>query len=388
MIKTAHLFSGAGGGLLADLVLGHEPILAVEQSAICCASLQSRSDEGWFKNLHVYCGDVREFDFKPWAGKVDCISAGFPCQDISAAGSGEGISGKRSGLVSEVFRAIDVIRPGLVFLENSPHIRTKGRHIIIAELVARGYSWKDGKLAASDVGAAHDRWRWWCLAANSDGLRKLEQEGSIAEQWRRDCDGIEEVTDIDGERDDRGADGTRGDYSLRENPGRKKDSSRDKECLEDVADSDSQHGNVGGLHASSTPQHKASPLFECSETNSSHSPCIGLPEGSEFEGQFRPLLSDGCSLQQAPPAMFDRLQSAVQCGGLSEADAETIEAVAGYTGAYDWSPPDVGICGMVDGVAVPMDGNPKGKRIEAAGNGQVPLAAAAAWLILSGQIEG
>ena len=29
-VRTMHLFAGAGGGLLVDLLLGHEPVCAVE----------------------------------------------------------------------------------------------------------------------------------------------------------------------------------------------------------------------------------------------------------------------------------------------------------------------------------------------------------------------
>jgi len=193
-MKTAHLFAGAGGGLLADLILGHQPVLAVEWDKNCCDVLRKQSDE-WFPNLHVHEGDVRLFDPSEWAGRVDSIHAGFPCQDISAAGKGRGITGKRSGLVSEVFRAIDVIRPRYVFLENSPRIRTRGRHIVIRELVSRGYAWRDGILAASGVGAWHKRDRWWCLAANTDGLRELQQKRGIPNEWRWSHDGTEEITD-------------------------------------------------------------------------------------------------------------------------------------------------------------------------------------------------
>ena len=149
-MRTAHLFAGAGGGLLADLILGHEPVLAVEWDADCCRSMRTRVRERWLPaSLHIHCGDIQRFDFGPWAGRVDCIAAGFPCQDISCAGSGKGIEGARSGLVREVFRAVDAIRPGLVFLENSPRIRTKGRRDIIRALVERGYTWRDGTLAAA-----------------------------------------------------------------------------------------------------------------------------------------------------------------------------------------------------------------------------------------------
>ena len=308
-MKTAHLFSGSGGGLLADLILGHIPALAVEWEEKCCDSLRERSDEGWFPGLHVHCGDVREFDFTHWGGRVDCVHAGFPCQDISAAGTGAGIEGKRSGLVSEVFRAIDVVRPGLVLLENSPNIRTKGRHIVIGQLVARGYAWKDGILGAADVGAPHQRDRWWCLAANADGMRQLEQERSKFAEWGWLGNGDKAFADHNGKRCNRRA------------------------------------------------------WTECQTQRG----------GEPADGYHSPA-----------DDLRHRLQIAVQQGGLSGASAEAIEAAARYTGAHHWSPPDAGICGMVDGMAVAMDRNGKGARIKACGNGQVPLAAAAAWVILCG----
>src|SRR5690606_1173887 len=106
---------------------------------------------------------------------------------------GAGIEGERSGLYREAIRAVDAIRPRFVWLENSPRIRTRGRHVVIADLVARGYAWRDGRLAASDVGAGHERDRWWCLAADADGLRELESQGSIRDEWRWDCDGASQA---------------------------------------------------------------------------------------------------------------------------------------------------------------------------------------------------
>lgn len=161
-MNTLHLFAGAGGGILADLINGHNPKYAVEWDKYTCAVLRER-----FPGLCVIEGDVREVDFHSMVG-IDAICGGFPCQDISSAGGGVGIEGERSGLFREVMRAIDVIRPTWVFLENSPRIRTKGRHVVIGELVARGYSWRDGILGASDVGAPHKRDRWWCLAKRTD----------------------------------------------------------------------------------------------------------------------------------------------------------------------------------------------------------------------------
>jgi DNA (cytosine-5)-methyltransferase 1 len=167
-LRTLHLFAGAGGGLLADLILGHEPVCAVEWDAYCCAILRERAADGWFPGLHVHEGDVRLFDPSEWAGRVDCIHAGFPCQDISVAGRGAGLAGERSGLWSEVRRAVGVIRPAEVFLENSPAIVGRGLDTVLADLAQLGYDARWLVLAADAVGANHGRPRWWCRAFPAD----------------------------------------------------------------------------------------------------------------------------------------------------------------------------------------------------------------------------
>jgi DNA (cytosine-5)-methyltransferase 1 len=165
--------------MLADLILGHTPVCAVEWDPYCCAVLRERAAEGWFPGLHVHEGDVRLFDPSPWAGRVDCISAGFPCQDLSCAGRGEGIGGARSGLWVEVFRAADVIRPRWIFLENVPAIRTRGGEVVLRALRERGYRSRCGTLAAEDVGAPHRRERWWLLAEHADA-----NGGRLAGEWK------------------------------------------------------------------------------------------------------------------------------------------------------------------------------------------------------------
>jgi len=176
MFNTMHLFAGAGGGLLADLILGHTPIVAVEWDAYACAVLRERAADGWFHGLHVHEGDVRMFDPSPYQGRVDCIHAGFPCQDISVAGCGAGIDGERSGLYREVIRCISVVRPPYVFLENSPAIVGRGLGTVLADLAACGYDARWTVLAASDVGAPHQRERWWCLSYRPDANRERRAE--------------------------------------------------------------------------------------------------------------------------------------------------------------------------------------------------------------------
>lgn len=166
--KTMHLFAGHGGGLLADLILGHTPIIAVEWDGYACQILRERAADGWFPNLQVWEGDVRMFDPSEYAGKVDCIHAGFPCQDISVAGKQAGVSeGTRSGLYREVLRIAGVVRPKRIFLENVSAILSNGLETVLGDLASMGYDARWCCIRASDVGAPHQRDRWFLLASNA-----------------------------------------------------------------------------------------------------------------------------------------------------------------------------------------------------------------------------
>lgn len=180
MLRTMHLFAGIGGGLLADLILGHKPVVAVEWEPYACQVLRERAAEGWFPDLRVWEGDVRMFDPSEYAGKVDCIHAGFPCQDISVAGKQAGVSeGTRSGLYREVLRIADTVRPKYMFLENVAAILSNGLGTVLGDLAAMGYDSRWCCLRASDVGANHSRDRWWLIAYRSEvGLcsKKAEQK--------------------------------------------------------------------------------------------------------------------------------------------------------------------------------------------------------------------
>ena len=170
-IKTMHLFAGIGGGLLADLILGHTPIVAVEWDRYACQVLRERAADGWFPNLRVWEGDVRLFDPSEYAGVVDCIHAGFPCQDISVAGKQAGIGKEtRSGIYREVLRIAGVVRPKQLYLENVAAIVSGGLGTVLNDLAALGYDCEWLCIRASDCGANHHRDRWFLLA-NSNNNR-------------------------------------------------------------------------------------------------------------------------------------------------------------------------------------------------------------------------
>ena len=177
-MHTMHLFAGAGGGLLADLILGHTPVVAVEWDTYACQVLRERAEDGWFPGLRVWEGDVRLFDPSEYAGSVDCIHAGFPCQDISVAGKQAGVGEEtRSGLYREVLRIACVVRPRYLFLENVAAIVTNGLGTVLSDLAALGYESEWLCLRASDCGANHQRDRWWLLATHTDsGNGSAEQE--------------------------------------------------------------------------------------------------------------------------------------------------------------------------------------------------------------------
>jgi DNA (cytosine-5)-methyltransferase 1 len=170
-VRTMHLFAGHGGGLLADRILGHTPIVAVEWDKYACQVLRERAADGWFPGLQVWEGDVRMFDPSEYTGRVDCIHAGFPCQDISTAGKQAGVGPEtRSGLYREVLRIAGVVRPKQLFLENVSAIVSNGLGTVLADLAALGYDSEWLCLRASDCGANHYRDRWWLLAnTNNNG---------------------------------------------------------------------------------------------------------------------------------------------------------------------------------------------------------------------------
>ena len=188
-LNTFHLFSGAGGGILADLLLGHNPIGACEIEPYPRDVLLARQRDGHLPNFPIW-DDVCTLDGTPWRGTVDVLCGGFPCQDISAAGKGAGISGERSGLWNEYARLIGEMRPRFVFAENSPLLRTRGLGVVLEDLAALGYNARWGVLGARDVGAPHKRDRMWVFAyAMHSGLQGGECARGTDPEGREEPDG-------------------------------------------------------------------------------------------------------------------------------------------------------------------------------------------------------
>ena len=388
-MNTMHLFAGAGGGLLADLILGHTPVIAVEWDKYACQVLRKRTADGWFPGLQVWEGDVRLFDPSEYAGRVDSIHAGFPCQDISSAGNQAGLGeGTRSGLYREVLRIADIVRPRYLFLENVAAIlANEWLGTVLGDLAARGYDARWTCLPASAAGAPHYRDRWWCLCRhtdrgsrdtigeitkamhtkssrvgnvpNADSSGKLQPQGGQCEQrgWLGDVG--EDVADTASER-------TRENHS-RLWEGISGTGGGEGTKAKNVADT---HGEVCSRLPSGTEKEK--PFIGILRQNVAH-PMLQRSEGEQ------PSIADQ-SQRQGPEQRPDRPCSDGDGRGSTESDlGGMVDGLASELDADWWSTePDVGRTAT----GVPN----RSARIKALGNGQVPIQAATAWVILGGPI--
>lgn len=114
-MKVLDLFSGIGGFSLGLERAGFETVAFCEIDKYA----QQVLNKHWPK-VKLY-EDVREITADRLLRdgiRLDIITGGFPCQDISLAGKQKGIQGERSGLWSEVARIISEVRPRYAIMEN------------------------------------------------------------------------------------------------------------------------------------------------------------------------------------------------------------------------------------------------------------------------------
>ena len=150
-----------------------------EREAYACGVLEARMEEGSLAPAPIWCGDFTKLPARSLRGMVDCIVAGFPCQDISLAGRRAGLDGARSGLFFNILDIADDSQARYLFLENVAGIASATATVVdeaegelleraaarvMGELADRGWDAEWITLSASDVGASHGRTRWFCWA--------------------------------------------------------------------------------------------------------------------------------------------------------------------------------------------------------------------------------
>jgi len=114
-MRFISLFAGVGGFDLGFERAGHECVLQVEKDQHCLEVLRRR-----WPNVPKM-EDVRDVT-KQSAPDVDMVIGGFPCQDVSLAGTRKGLDGgrSRSGLWFEFHRILRELRPRIAVVENVP----------------------------------------------------------------------------------------------------------------------------------------------------------------------------------------------------------------------------------------------------------------------------
>lgn len=172
------LFSGYGGlDLAAERYYQGRTVWHAEIDKAASQVLATRWPDTPNLGDITAIGDEGRLFSTQWADlePVDILTGGFPCQDISRAGTGAGLTkGTRSGLWYYMADAISHIRPRLIIVENVPLLRSRGLAVVLSHLAALGYDAEWCSIRASDIGAPHQRDRIFLTAhpaANPSGQR-------------------------------------------------------------------------------------------------------------------------------------------------------------------------------------------------------------------------
>ena len=186
-MRMLDLFSGIGGFALAAETVWRDELDLV---AFCeidpyCHKVLNKN----FPQVPIH-EDIKILDGTAFKD-IDLLTGGFPCQDISVAGRGEGLSGDRSYLWFEMLRIIRDVRPRYALVENVPMLTSRGGTRVLADLAEIGYNAEWTIISARDVGARHLRKRIWIVAYPDSELRRRrrairasreDQEGQLRSQ--------------------------------------------------------------------------------------------------------------------------------------------------------------------------------------------------------------
>lgn len=165
-MRVLDLFAGIGGFTIGLEKAGFETVAFCEIEPYAQKVLRKNWPE-----VPIY-DDVRTITADRLISdgiRVDVITGGFPCQDISVAGNQAGIAdGTRSGLWSECARLIGELRPRYAIFENVTNLLNGERGAwfkrVLWDISALGYDAEWHCIPASELGAHHHRDRIWIVA--------------------------------------------------------------------------------------------------------------------------------------------------------------------------------------------------------------------------------
>lgn len=184
-ITVLSICSGIGGlELGVRLVLPNtRTICFVERDIPAAQTLARRMDDGALDAAPIW-SDVTRFDGERWAGAVDIVMGGIPCQPFSVAGQRKGQADER-WIWPDIWRWVRDVQPGLIFLENVPGFIRHGLPVVLGDLAEAGFAAEWGCFSAADVGAPHRRERVFVLAHAGEQRREEvgDRSASVAHQF-------------------------------------------------------------------------------------------------------------------------------------------------------------------------------------------------------------
>lgn len=155
-MRYISIFSGIEAASVAWSDLGWEPVAFAEVEPFPCELLKQRFPD--VPNL----GDVTQIDWSEYAGSVDLIVGGSPCQSFSVAGNREGLEGE-SVLMFEYIRAVRDVMPRYFIWENVPGALSSEEGAAFGQLLSEmdelGYGLAGRVLDAQFFGVAQRRRR-------------------------------------------------------------------------------------------------------------------------------------------------------------------------------------------------------------------------------------
>lgn len=164
-IRIGTVFSGIGAieHAFQRLKLNHKIVFA--------SDIDDKCKKSYFANYNInkedWYSDVRDFDATKYAGKVDFVVGGAPCQSFSMVGKRLGFEDARGTLFYEFARIIKETKPKIFLFENVKgllnHDKGKTWNVIYDIFKELGYSVSFRVLNSKDYGIPQHRERVFCI---------------------------------------------------------------------------------------------------------------------------------------------------------------------------------------------------------------------------------
>lgn len=178
-LKVLDTFSGIGGFSFGLEATGfYETAAFCENNPACQYWLSKR-----WPSVPIF-HDIKHLAGTQYRGKIDLITGGFPCQDISVAGDQKGLGTKedptRSGLFYQLVRVISEVRPRWILLENVAALKNQAYDTVHDELERIDYTCWPTVVSAENIGADHRRERVWIVGCDKQQLGYTQLHGLLA----------------------------------------------------------------------------------------------------------------------------------------------------------------------------------------------------------------